>query len=172
VALEVLDAIPLRRTDADIRQLIASSLGPLREQARAFDVTLATTIDDDVPARVSVDRAKVAWAIAAVVGNALRYVRHGSQRMPGGSIAVHVSYDGRKGAVALDVQDDGPGIPADRLRRLQTDVEGASDAALGLALVRDVLAAHGGTLDVASSTAGLSRGTTVRFTLPAAGPPR
>ena len=39
-------------------------------------------------------------------------------------------------------------------------------AGLALALVRDVILAHGGTLAILSSTDVSSHGTTIRFTLP------
>ncbi len=74
----------------DLRALLRSTLDVMQRQARAFDVTLNVAVDDDVPAVVSLDAEKIAWATTVLVGNALRYVHHGSQVMPGGSIAVRV----------------------------------------------------------------------------------
>ena len=65
------------------------------QRARAADVALRVRVEDDVPATVSIDRAKIAWEVTALVGNALRYVRHGSQTMTGGTIDVHAAYDQR-----------------------------------------------------------------------------
>src|SRR5262249_37571421 len=106
----VLDAIPLRRTTSDLRTLLGGSLAMLRSQVDAFDVGLQVRVDDNVPVRLSLDRNKIAWAITALVGNALRYVRHGSSTMPGGTIVVHATYDAVERQVAIAVQDDGPGI--------------------------------------------------------------
>lgn len=166
---EPLDAIPLRRTPTDIRDLLRWSLEILHRQAEAFDIALQVQVEDNVPARISLDRNKIAWAITALVGNALRYVRHGSKVMPGGSIVVHVAYDPIARRVAIAVQDDGPGIASDRLPGL-LDVETTSrpGAALGLVMVRDVVGAHGGAIDIESVATGFSHGTTVTFTLPAA----
>ena len=164
----VLDAIPLRRTATDVRALLGRSLEMLRSQAEAFDIGLQVRVEDNVPARLSLDRSKIAWAITALVGNALRYVRHGSMTMPGGSVVVHASYDPVERHVAIAVQDDGPGIAPDRLPSLLDDTTGAGGAALGLAMVRDVVVAHGGTLRLESDTTGFGHGTTVRFTLPVA----
>jgi len=41
-----------------------------------------------LPPRISVDPAKIAWAVTALVGSALRYVRRGSFTMPGGHVGV------------------------------------------------------------------------------------
>src|SRR4030095_3595264 len=87
------DAMPLRRAPTDVRELLRWSLEALRLQAEARDVALNVQVEKDVPAFVSLDRTKIAWVITALVGNALRYVRPGSQTMPGGSIAVRGTYD-------------------------------------------------------------------------------
>jgi signal transduction histidine kinase len=160
-----LDAIPLRRTPTDVRILLGSSLAALQSQARTFDVSLILVVGDEVPRVVALDRAKIAWVLTALVGNALRYVRHGSQTMPGGSITVRVGLDSTEGQIAVEVRDDGPGIPEDRLRSLFADPGETKGTALALAMARDVVAAHGGTLEIRSQTGALSHGTTIRFTL-------
>jgi len=164
-----LDAIPLRRAPTNLRELLESSLRALRLQADAADVALRIEVNADVPPSTSIDRGKIAWAVTALVGNALRYVPRGSQTMPGGSITVHAFWDPSERRVVIDVQDDGPGIPPDRLRALLASLSDANDgAALGLAMVRDIVVAHGGTFEITSDTGAFSRGTNVRFTLPAA----
>ena len=168
VDLAVADAMPLQRAATDIRDLLRSSLGVLRSQADAFDIALTVHVEDDVPMAVLLDRGKIAWAITTLVGNALRYVRHGSQTMPGGSITVHAAYDAAAREIAIDVQDDGPGIPADRLRSLLSRAPDSSSAPLGLSMIRDVVAAHGGRVTVESKTDVFHCGTTVRVTLPVA----
>src|SRR5215471_2188172 len=106
----VSDAIPLHRLPTDPRTLLRTALATLRRQAETFDVGVNVTVDPDVPADVPLDRGKIAWAIAALVGNALRYVRHGSNTMPGGSIAVRATRNPGAPEMAIEVQDDGPGI--------------------------------------------------------------
>jgi signal transduction histidine kinase len=163
------DSIPLRRMPTDVRALLASSLAALQNQARTFDVGLTLGVDDDVPRLVPLDRAKIAWVLTALVGNALRYVRHGSHTMPGGSITVRVAPDATAGQIAIEVHDDGPGIPGDRLRTLFSDPTEVPGTALALAMARDVVGAHGGTFEIRSDTGALSHGTTVRFTLQTGG---
>jgi len=161
----VIDALPLRRAPTNLASLLQSTLDVMRPQAKTFDVTLQVDIAADVPSRVSVDAQKIAWAMTTLVGNALRYVRHGSQRMPGGTIDVRVSHDSSRREVSLEVQDDGPGIPRHRLPLL-SDNAGQSGRALSLVMIRDVVRAHGGTFEIRSETGAQSHGTTVRLTLP------
>jgi signal transduction histidine kinase len=164
----VADAIPLQRVPTDIRDLLRSCLGALRSQAETFDIALRVDVEANVSGLVCLDRAKIAWVITALVGNALRYVRHGSQTMPGGTIIVHAACDQTPGRIVLEVQDDGPGIRADRLQSLLGESSDSPGLALGLAMARDVVVAHGGTFAIDSDTDARSRGTRVRFTLPAA----
>ena len=77
------------------------------------------------------------------------------------------------GGAAIAVTDDGAGIAAEALahvfdRLYRTDesrTRGTGGSGLGLSISRAIVAAHGGTIEVAS--AGLGQGTTVRITLPA-----
>ncbi len=162
----VVDAIPVRRAPTDIRALLTAALGAMAAQARAADVTLDVSVDDRVPLLVRIDADKIGWAISALVGNALRYVRHGSQVMPGGAVTVRVSYQDIRPAVIVEVADDGPGIPADRLPSLFEATPERPRAALGLLIIRDVVVAHAGQLEVRGNTGPAGHGTTIRITLP------
>ena len=124
----------------------------MQRQAKAFDVTLNVVVDDQVPALVPLDAEKIAWAITVLVGNALRYVHHGSQVMPGGSIAVRVTYNSAGPEITIEVQDDGAGIPADKLRSLFSVGPDQPRVGLGLSMIREVVAAHAGHIDVHSDT--------------------
>jgi two-component system OmpR family sensor kinase len=70
--------------------------------------------------------------------------------------------------VTIDVQDDGPGIPPDTVSRLfKRDGLNVRGAGLALLFIRDIMAAHGGCVDVHSSIAAIGHGTTIRLTFPA-----
>jgi signal transduction histidine kinase len=158
-------ALPIRRASIDFRGLLPPTMAVLRRQAEAIDGSLTLTIADNVPSRMTLDAEKVAWAITSLVGNALRYIRPGTRRMPGGAIAVQMSHDAAANEVTISVQDDGPGIPADRVTHL-FDRNGRPQGSLALLLVRDIVVAHGGRCDVQSRTEPFDHGTTVRLTLP------
>ncbi len=160
------DAIPLRRSSTDLVALLTGTIEPLARQAEALDVSLSIDAAPDTP-RVAVDPEKIAWAVATLVGNALRFVRRGTRRLPGGSIRVHVGADG--GGVVITVEDDGPGIPAEKCARLFRRGEGVTHGTgLALMLIEDVITAHGGTVQVQSKCSGFGSGTAVTLRLPTA----
>jgi signal transduction histidine kinase len=166
VHLTVVDALAVHRVPTDLRTLLPCALDALRRQAQSLDVALHIDVQGALPHTVLLDANKVAWAVTALVGNALRYVPHGSPVMPGGTIAVHARYSDAMREIAIEVQDDGPGIPADRLPRLFEAGSDPGRGGLGLLMVRDVVVAHGGHIEVESHERGAERGTTVRLTLP------
>jgi signal transduction histidine kinase len=132
------DAIPLRRDPTSIRELLQSSLALLRQQSGASGISMTVTVDDRVPHLVSLDAAKIAWVVTTLVGNSLRYVSRGSRVMPGGTIAVRGTYDAARSEVVIEVQDDGPGIPHEKIRDLYSPGAQSPRTALGLLLVRDI----------------------------------
>jgi signal transduction histidine kinase len=82
-------------------------------------------------------------AVGALVDNALRHAEH--------EVSVVVEPQG-PATVRVRVSDDGPGIPPEQAHRLfDRFYRGADDGrgfGLGLALVRDVVDNHGGTVVV------------------------
>jgi signal transduction histidine kinase len=93
-----------------LRGFLNSNMVVMHAQAAASDVSLTVSVAAEVPDVVRLDPDKVGWAIINLVGNALRYVRHGSRRTPRGAISVDVTYDPAEFAVVIEVRDDGPGI--------------------------------------------------------------
>jgi two-component system OmpR family sensor kinase len=77
------------------------------------------------------------------------------------------------GRVAIEVSDDGPGVPPDKLphifeRFYRAGSQGTRGSGLGLAIAAEIAAAHGGTAEAARA---FPRGLRVRLTLPAGPPP-
>ena len=166
VQLVAVEALAIRRTPTDLRALLTSKLGVISFQAAAADVSLSVVVADGVPPVVHLDSDKVAWAITTLVGNALRYVRTGSRRLPGGTIQVRAGFDPASSRLAIEVEDDGPGIPADTVKRLfRRDGLNVQGAGLALVLISDICAAHGGAVEVRSHTDGSDHGTAVRLAL-------
>jgi signal transduction histidine kinase len=160
-------AVPVHRRPTDLRDLLQSIVDVMAPQARAIDATLRLEADPTLPPTMMLDAEKIAWTLTALVGNALRFVPHGTTRRPGGTIIVRANHLPATSEVVLEVTDDGVGIPADRLSQLlkrSSDASGASG--LALKLVQDIVAAHGGTVHIESSTQDWQSGTTVRLTLP------
>jgi two-component system sensor histidine kinase HupT/HoxJ len=96
----------------------------------------------------------------------VQLVRNARLATPSGTLRVR-TYD-EQGAVVIEVQDEGPGIPAAHLSRIFepffTTRGGVQGIGLGLTLVWSIVQRAGGTLEV-SSEPGL--GSTFRIRLPA-----
>jgi signal transduction histidine kinase len=168
IDLVAVEALAIHRTPTDLRKLLRSKLAVMASQASTGGLTLQIDIADEVPATVSLDAEKVAWAVTTLVGNAVRYSQTGSRGLRGRSVAVRGSYDSIAESVVIEVQDDGPGVPADTVARLfQRGTLNVQGAGLALLVISDVARAHGGTVEVRSSTDPVAHGTTVRLRFPA-----
>ncbi|HEU4412233.1 MAG TPA: GAF domain-containing sensor histidine kinase [Polyangiaceae bacterium] len=165
------DLLDINRLDRGLFVLYPAPLN-LLALVRETAPTLATP-SVDVSAEGSEDLVVVAdadrlrQAIENVVGNAVKH------SPPGRPVRVEVgpAEGGGEPRALIDVVDRGPGVPADLLPRLfQHFAAGAGSTGLGLGLylARCIARAHGGSLQVESTSA---EGTRFRFVLPLAGPP-
>jgi signal transduction histidine kinase len=167
VRLTAVEALVMRRAPTDIRVLLDSKLSVVSFQASAANVTFRVAVDDNVPAIVHVDAEKLAWAVTTLVGNALRYVQAGSRRTVRGTVVVKVAFEASRSQLTIDVQDDGPGIPADTVARLfKRDGLNVRGAGLALLVMSDICAAHGGGFAVQSSVDPVNHRTCVSMTIP------
>jgi signal transduction histidine kinase len=159
--------LPIHLEETDVPELLAASLKPLVEQAARSRIDLRIATLGDIP-RLRVDREKLAWSVTALVGNALRYVAHGEKSGDvGGSVLVHVTRENGSESVSISIQDDGPGIPDDKVPFLFERRRGAVHAdGLALSLVRQIVAAHGGTIEVESRCEPEEHGTSITIALP------
>lgn len=162
--------VPLHLEETDITELLRASLQPLVEQAARSRIDLHIATLGDVP-HLRVDREKLAWSVTALVGNALRYVAHGETSGDvGGSILVHVTRESGADVASISIQDDGPGIPGDKVPFLFERRAGAVHAdGLALSLVRQIVAAHDGRIDVETRREPDDHGTSITITLPIGG---
>lgn len=160
-------AIPLHSAPTDLRALFASTTEALSEQARELDVDFRIEAAPELPQIAVIDPEKIAWAVATLVGNAFRYVRRGTRRLPGGSIGIALGFDAKTNEITIAVEDDGPGIPADKVPWLFKRQSGTVHAAgLGLRLIHDIVVAHGGSATVESCCEGIEHGTKITLRLP------
>ncbi len=146
-------SIALERRRVDLGDVVSRVGRLFALQARERGVTLDTRADDD--AHLAGDPTKITWALSNLIANALRYTPSG------GRVGVDVTADGD--LIRLTVSDTGPGIEPERQERIFERFVGGDDggaAGLGLAIVRDIVQAHGGRIFLDSA---LGRGS--RFTL-------
>jgi two-component system, OmpR family, sensor histidine kinase KdpD len=145
--------IGLERERISLRDLVARGARIFELQAREAGVALETDFSD-VPV-ITGDPTKLGWALSNLIGNALRYTPRGG--------AIRIALSASDDVVRLSVQDSGPGIaPSQRERIFERFAQGEEPGAagLGLAIVRDVVQAHGGRIFLESE---LGRGS--RFTI-------
>ena len=153
-----------RRPRPELRPVeLAALLDELREvlagDAAAAQVTLAVEAATG-GAHALADAAQLRRALLNLAKNAIQATPRG-----GKVTLACASRDARR--VSVSVADTGKGIPADSQEKIfapffTTKEKGTG---LGLAFVREIVADHGGTLDVDSA---LGRGTTFTIILPAA----
>jgi signal transduction histidine kinase len=151
-------ALPLHREPCDVGEVARQVVAGFDPQAVAAGVTLAADAPVDLP-ELSLDPRRVHQVIANLVSNALRHTPSGGR--------VSVSVRAQDGGAVLEVSDTGSGMSEeavshafDRFWRSGA----AAGAGLGLAIVRDLVAAHGGEVVMRS---GVGAGTTVTATFPA-----
>jgi signal transduction histidine kinase/heme-degrading monooxygenase HmoA len=114
----------------------------------------------DAPLLLSADPERLQQVFSNLVTNAFKYTP------PGGAVTFSVSADA--GVVVAMVEDEGEGIPPERLPRIfdlfQRATSTGSGLGIGLAVVHALVQAHGG--NVSASSPGLGQGATFTVRLP------
>ena len=161
-----MDAIPLHRRPTSLTAMLSSIVTMMEPYASDIGVVLKTGLDPGLPATLPIDEDKIAWAIATLIGNALRHAPRGSFFHPGGEIVVHAANSPEPGGVIVEVTDDGPGIPSEKLPLLFQPAPYQRRVGYALILAREIVEAHGGRMDARSTDDPLTHGTTIRLVLP------
>jgi signal transduction histidine kinase len=141
-------------------------------QHAADQASVGLTLDaaPDLPViRVDVDR--MMQVLGNLMSNALRYTAAGGQIRLQARRGRTEASDGEPKRVEITVADTGSGIPADALPHIfdrfyrvdEARAQQADESGLGLAIVRSIVEAHGGRIDVASE---VGVGTTFTISLP------
>lgn len=140
--------------------LARDAMEPFIAEAKDKGLTIINAVPGDLPAALA-DREKMNQAFANLFSNALRFTS------PGGSVTVRASSE--RDHVVFFVEDTGTGIPAEHLDHVFEPFyrvpgqDAKSGVGLGLAIVREIVNAHGGEVGVESE---VGRGSSFHFTLP------
>ncbi len=152
-------ALSLRPADVDAGAMAREAVTAHRAQLDAAGLTVHTDIAGGVVVRADTDR--LHQALGNLLSNAARYCR------PGDSVTVRVR--AQRDEAVIEVADTGPGIPADErahvFERLWRGTSGrrVGGSGIGLAVVRELVTAHGGTVTASSPDGG---GATFTIRLP------
>ena len=141
--------------ECDLPALFAEMATVFRYSARAKGLDLRPSIPDDFP-RLRLAGPRVRQILLNLIGNAVKFTERGfvewtASFAPAGEGAV---------SLAIDVRDSGIGIPADRLETvfdpfvqadtIRPDMRTVKGTGLGLPIVRRLVEACGGTVNVES----------------------
>jgi PAS domain S-box-containing protein len=157
--------IELDRTLLDVRAIVDEAVEQVRPQLAARRQHLSLHLPG-MPLVVEGDRARLVQVLSNLLGNAVKYTPED------GAIEVGAREEG--GQLVLAVRDDGIGMERELTERafdLFAQAKRSSDRSqgglgLGLALVRNLVELHGGTVTCASP--GPGQGSTFSVTLPLA----
>ncbi len=146
----------LTRSPLELLEIASDVVDRMMPLAAAKGVSLEV---NGLPTHIQGDRMLLARLIENLVGNAIKYT-------PDGEIMLEVHPEAS--TAVLTVRDTGIGIPTDKTARLfepfnRADPTHRDGYGLGLAVVRGVAEAHGGTAMVSSV---VGHGTTVTVSLP------
>lgn len=161
LTLARLEAGSLQLTTAPeyVADLVGDVAAVMRTLAEQESVTLAVEVPDEL--RVVADRDRIVQVLLSFTDNALKH-------SPAGT-TVGLRAEVRGDRVRLEVSDQGSGIEPDQLERVferfyrGDSARGGSGTGLGLAIAKEIVEAHGSTIDVTSRP---GTGTTFGFDLP------
>ncbi|MFN8474605.1 MAG: GAF domain-containing protein [Anaerolineae bacterium] len=160
IQTEPIDLVPLTR------QVVEEQ----RQTTKRHQITLAIETPN---LRSTVDTVKIERVLSNIIGNAIKYSPEGSR------IEVSVRRETRNGSdcAAIEVRDDGVGIPAEDLPHIfqffhrGSNIEGHfRGTGIGLATAQHIVQQHGGTIEVTSEV-GVGSTFTVVLPLRANGAP-
>ncbi len=155
--------LKLFQSAVSVEDVVKAEVLSIETRAREKQVLIATELQTGLPP-VFIDRDRIRQVLHNLLDNALRYA-------PAGSTIKIAAGSGLSGWVTMNVTDSGSGISpedlpyifnhfykADKSRR-----RGYGGSGIGLAIVKQLIEAHGGKVGVQSE---LGKGTTFYFTLP------
>jgi signal transduction histidine kinase len=154
--------LSIKQESVDIRRLANLAVKTAAEKAGERDVTVHAVVDENVPL-VQADSQKISWVLSQLLDNGIKFTP------AEGRVVLNVKPEAGN-LIMISVVDTGVGIPSSRLEEIfepfhqldGTSTRRFGGAGLGLALVRQIVEAHGSMLDVQSTE---GHGTTFRFPL-------
>lgn len=132
-----------------VPKVIAHVVELLRPEATARHIEIAMRLPEALPP-IPADAAQLTQALLNLIINSIQSVGQN------GRVAVAADLAGHARELTISVQDNGPGIPADKLSAIfepffTTRAEGSG---LGLWIVQQIVAAHGGAVEAANAAGG------------------
>ncbi len=152
----------LRLAPVNLNKVAEEIISYSRTKADDRNVALHFTVQPDIPS-VQADEEKISWVILQLIDNAIKFTPSG------GEVTLSIQPESDT-LIMVSVSDTGIGIPASRLNEIfepfhQLDASPTrryGGTGLGLALVREIISAHGSVIEVQSED---GKGSKFRFPL-------
>ncbi|MEX2593958.1 MAG: ATP-binding protein [Anditalea sp.] len=149
--------------DFDLKDVILELIDQLEHKADKRKVIIRFYFDKGKTYRTSADKDKISQAIQNLIANAIKYNHHGGE--------VVINLKARKKTLAVEIKDNGKGIPQEDLNRIferfyrveKSRSREKGGTGLGLAIVKHILEGHKSKISVTSA---LGKGSIFSFTLP------
>jgi len=155
--------IRLETENCNIYEVIAASVHAYQKEFPGRQITLEWP--ESWPQVISLDPGKIAQVMNNLLSNAVKYSHDAGKILVGGEVSAR--------DINIFVRDEGVGMTPEQVNRVferfyRVDVSDTSvpGMGLGMAIVKNIIDAHGGHIRVNSEP---DRGTTVSFTLPLTG---
>jgi two-component system sensor histidine kinase BaeS len=166
LSLSDIGALTYRKENLDLVEVLRQSMESYRAELVRKGITLTANIPKEAEVAVFADRERLIQLFANLFENSLRYTD------AEGKLAVGLSFS--EGQAIIEFQDSAPGVPEKELERLferlyrveSSRSRTSGGAGLGLAISKNIVEAHEGTISAHQSSLG---GLLIRMTLPVSG---
>lgn len=153
--------IKLKKEDIDLSAAVKEVIEGYKSQARLKQLNFLNELPEDLPP-IYADSGNIKEVLSQLLENAIKYTEKY------GKVAVSVKDQGNE--VSVSVMDNGCGIPKEelphifeRFYKVERPAEEVGGIGMGLALVKSIVEAHGGKVEVESE---LGKGSKFGFRLP------
>lgn len=155
--------LTLLKKKENIQDIIHEKVKIFEPQAEKKNITISSHIEGPIP-EVNMDSLRIGQVVNNLLSNSIKFTSSGGQ------ISISAKVSGKD--LEVSISDNGVGIPKALQKNIfskfyqikttdrQTEKDGSG---LGLYIVKKIIDAHNGTVDLESSA---GKGTTMRFTLP------
>lgn len=147
----------------DLKELVQEVIEELEHKASKREVKIKLEFDPEKTHFTLADEQKIYRVCQNLIFNAVKYNHDGGE--------VKISLKSAKNTLLVEVKDNGPGIPAEDLKRIferfyrveKSRSKGKGGTGLGLAIVKHILEGHKSKIAVSST---LGKGSIFSFELP------
>jgi signal transduction histidine kinase len=158
---QVLGTFEVHRSPTNLKEWLPTILVPWEAAAHQKELQWSVHLPEDLP-EIHIDKDRIAQALGNLLSNAIKFTP------PGGLVRITAGKE--PGMIWIEVMDDGPGIFLDEkdlvfepFYRSETSHRFPQGLGLGLTIAREIINAHGGTLELESTPGSGSR---FKFNIP------